>query len=141
MGVGVFARLQHTPGIRLPTCAFNMGPEIRDWGPALPAIAIRQWEVSSGRVLINAQIAAPAFLGHNHRLSKKTQLSNVKIARHESGVRHPTTSLHARIWHRHSGGDDPCHQRDLSRDKTECRAPRVWRTPHLAGPSQSGGTF
>jgi len=24
-----------------------------------------------GRVLINAQIAAPAFLSHNHRLSKK----------------------------------------------------------------------
>src|SRR5262249_51640382 len=27
------------------------------------------------RVLINAQIAAPAFLGHNHRLSKKTRLA------------------------------------------------------------------
>ena len=42
-------------------------------------------------------------------------------ARHESGVRHPTTSLHARIRHRRSGGDDPCCE-DLSRDKTERRA-------------------
>jgi hypothetical protein len=43
------------------------------------------------------QIAAPAFLGHNHRLSKKTQLSNVKIARHESGIeREGPNSLRSR---------------------------------------------
>src|SRR5215471_4373661 len=68
MGVGVFARLQRTPGIR------QWGPRAENWVPICasiwdqnpetgsrsnPAIAIRKWEVSaSGRVLINAQIAA-----------------------------------------------------------------------------------
>src|SRR5262249_27477943 len=51
--------------------------------------------------------------------------TGAKIAYHESGVRHTTTSLHARIRLRRSGGDDPCCE-DLSRDKTECRAPWAW---------------
>ena len=32
---------------------------------------LRETPVKLGRVLINARIAVPAFLGHNHRLSKK----------------------------------------------------------------------
>src|SRR5215472_7877917 len=37
MGGGVFARLQHTPGIR----QWDPDPRL---GPALPAVAIRKWE-------------------------------------------------------------------------------------------------
>src|SRR5262245_10244115 len=61
------------------------------------------------------------------------------FARHESGIGHTTTSLHARIRHRRSGGDDPCCE-DLSRDKTECRAPRAW-WPMPGGAQLEGGTF
>jgi hypothetical protein len=47
------------------------------------------------------------------------------------GCRTHDYSLHASIRHRRSGGDDPCCE-DLSRDKTERRAPagvvaHVWR--------------
>src|SRR5215813_5301785 len=55
MGVGVFARLQPTPGIRqwdpraenwVPICASIWDPDPR-LGPALPAVAIWKWEVSA----------------------------------------------------------------------------------------------
>jgi hypothetical protein len=55
MGGGVFARLQHTPGIRqwdprtenwVPICPsiWDQNPRL---GPALPAIAIWKWDVSA----------------------------------------------------------------------------------------------
>src|SRR5262249_10853228 len=39
-----------------------------------------------------------------------------------------------------SDGDDPCHHRDLSRDKTECRAPRAW-WPTPGGAQSKRGHF
>jgi len=53
-GVGVFAGLQHTPGIRqhpkaenwVPICALIWDPDPR-LGPAFPAVAIWKWEVSA----------------------------------------------------------------------------------------------
>src|SRR5215472_4210014 len=63
-----------------------------------------------------------------------------KFARYESGVGHTTTSLHARVRHRRSGGDDPLPPpfgEDLSGENTECRTPRAWVAPRLAGPIQS----
>src|SRR5262249_60623474 len=65
--------------------------------------------------------------------------TGAKIARHESGIEHTTTSLHARMRHRRSGGDDPCCE-DLSRDKTECRAPRAW-WPTPGGAQLRGALF
>ena len=40
-----------------------------------------------GRVLINAQVAAPAFMGHSHRLSKKriSQLASIRRIIHTRG--------------------------------------------------------
>ena len=65
MGVGVFARLQHTPGIRqwdpraenwVPICASIWDQNPETGSRSFPAIAIRKWEVSaSGRLLINAR--------------------------------------------------------------------------------------
>jgi hypothetical protein len=54
----------------------SVDEEYRPWGP-------------KGRVLINAQIAAPTFLGHNHRLSKKCtpcdKLTNGLCKSHDRG--------------------------------------------------------
>ena len=68
MGVGVFARLQHTPGIRqwdpraenwVPICASIWDQNPETGSRSFPAIAIREMGgVWLGRVLINAQIAA-----------------------------------------------------------------------------------
>jgi hypothetical protein len=40
-----------------------------------------------GRVLINAQIAAPLFLGHNHRLFKKFALTTIVDQAYNSNER------------------------------------------------------
>src|SRR5215472_5745934 len=63
-----------------------------------------------------------------------------KFARYESGVGHTTTSLHARIRHRRSAEMILCplpFGEGLSGQNTECRTPRAWVAPRLAGPIQS----
>ena len=77
---------------------------------------------------------------HRTRRRSADRGGSEKFARHESGVGHTTTSLHARVRHRRSGGDDPLPPpfgEDLSGENTECRTPRAWVAPRLAGPIQS----
>src|SRR5262249_15725056 len=70
------------------------------------------------------------------RVGGIVELSSAKFARHESGIEPTTPSLHARIRHRRSGGDDPVLPpfcQDLSGwENTECRAPRGRGGPRLA---------
>ena len=80
MGVGVFPCLQHMPGIRQwdpsaedwgPDLCLTMGPESEAGVPLSGDSYPEMGGVWLGRVLINAQITAPLFMGHSHRLSKK----------------------------------------------------------------------
>src|SRR5262245_59917181 len=74
---------------------------------------------------------------HRTRRRSADRGGSEKFARHESGVGHTTTSLHARVRHRRSGGDDPLPPpfgEDLSGENTECRTrgrgwPHAWRGP------------
>src|SRR5262249_61311029 len=107
MGVRVSARLQHTPGIR------QWDPRTENWVPMCDSIWDPDSETGShscggryvemGGVCLSvrrgtrtracrrAQIAAPAFLGHNHRLSKKlnSPLSSIRLIIRTRG--HPPT--------------------------------------------------
>src|SRR5262245_36615897 len=108
MGVGVFARLQHAPGIRqwdpraenwVPICAsiWDRYPRL---GPASPGgsylemggvcLSVRLGTCT--RACRRARIAAPFLLGQLHRLSKKqplTELCCKTDARGGGGGRRP----------------------------------------------------
>src|SRR5258708_4459140 len=73
-------------------------------------------------------------------LKRRTTRQN--FARHESGVRHTTRNLGAKVKAPAFGGDDPApHVRGPSPGRTECRAPRAWwPTPGEAHPFTRGAS-